>query len=89
MDFVIFGDYKGPPQYMGSKSLCGLGSSLGVDRFLGKPKFWCGFSFRLLSFVFNLGWMIYGFRNLRGFHNSATVHGFLVLWPFRCFLSDD
>ena len=33
--------------------------------------------------------MIYGFHNLGVFHSSATVHGFLVSWSFRGFLSDD
>ena len=52
MDFVIFGDYIAPPRYMGSKSLCGLGRSLGVDRFLGKPKFWCGFILSIVMLFF-------------------------------------
>ena len=33
--------------------------------------------------------MIYRFHNLRGFHCSVTVHGFLVSWLFRGFLSGE
>ena len=55
--FCDLWDYIALPRYMGSKSLCGLGGSLGVDRFLGKPKFWCGFilSIVMLFFFFLLG----------------------------------
>ena len=38
INFVIFGDYIALSRYMGFKSVCGLGGSLG-DRILGKPKF--------------------------------------------------
>ena len=58
--WVLYGfcdlwDYIALPRYMGSKSLCGLAGSLGVDRFLGKLKFVVVLFFQLLCFFFLLG----------------------------------
>ena len=89
MDFLILRDSIALPWCMDFYCLCGLAVSYGGDCFMGKLKFWFGFMILIVLVVFGLGMAVYGFYDLRGFHSSATVHGFLDSWLFRGLLNDD